>query len=909
MHLFWDSIIRPLLELLGPKRIVEIGVFRGEQARRILKEYCAPHEAVLHGIDPVCTTEVSDLIRQYPLQFVFHEQTSLEALQHVLPVDVVLIDGDHNWYTVRRELTLLAEQSRVTGTFPCVMLHDVDWPYGRRDAYTDPAGIPAEYRQPFAQGGVTPQNDLIVPDAGLNPDVHHALYVGVPRNGVRTAVEDFLRETGMALSLITVPGLHGLGILLPQTLLERRPEMRIFLESLHTSAAISAHIHVLEYQRTVQILNAEMKARESLEQQHRLRDAEQQWANARNGYEKELLSLRADLQKKMREYRQMQWEHNAEKEQTRRICETQIQTMREILGRTEANLRDRETELARMLRSRSWRWTRALRRIDGMRRVWIRNAAYGAFGGLKDMWTDFGEPLPGLVRFIRHGILGKVWPASTPTALRVEQRSAPVAAETLPILPDAPFDDSIDGNSVSVVIPCHNYGRYLGEAIDSVLRQSVHPREIIVVDDASEDDTPAIASRYARAGVRYLRGEWRSVGAARNAGLAVTTSPLLVFLDADNMLHPAYLQRGIEALRAAPEAAIAYPDQQCFGDRTDYYHFPDAFDWRLFDRQNHMDTVAMVRRDALMQAGGWSHGVMQDGDWITWRRILRLGWGAVRSHGLSLYRMHGKNMIFSLESGSTYAERAGLLEEQATLCIALSGRKWAWPLTVDFLSRQTFPHDKLHLIVLDTSDDPAFGAEVKRWLEQCDYAGTTYLHERIGEPGLADHDRSQNTEAVCHACARIYNTFAQHSTTPLTFLLEDDVLPPLDAYPRLVRSLGNTVLSVGAAYRNRSTGKPIGWKLPGTEYETPDDHPQEGVSDVFGSGLGCTVFRTAYLKHHVFRSPAGISFDYDFFARTHEPLTIFYPNALMPTVHENGWRTLTDWDCVCRHYSDIDTWI
>lgn len=88
---------------------------------------------------------------------------------------------------------------------------------------------------------------------------------------------------------------------------------------------------------------------------------------------------------------------------------------------------------------------------------------------------------------------------------------------------------------IAVVIPVHNQARYLGEALDSVARQTVAPAEIVVVDDGSTDDSGAVAR--AR-GVRTLTVERGGAGAARRAGATSTTAPLIAFLDGDDLLEP-----------------------------------------------------------------------------------------------------------------------------------------------------------------------------------------------------------------------------------------------------------------------------------------------------------------------------------------------------------------------------------
>jgi glycosyltransferase involved in cell wall biosynthesis len=87
---------------------------------------------------------------------------------------------------------------------------------------------------------------------------------------------------------------------------------------------------------------------------------------------------------------------------------------------------------------------------------------------------------------------------------------------------------------VSVIIPCYNGTAYLGEALASACAQRATPREIIVVDDGSTDDSAAIAAAFGGP-VRCVRTAHRGIGAARNAGMAAAGGALLAFLDADDL--------------------------------------------------------------------------------------------------------------------------------------------------------------------------------------------------------------------------------------------------------------------------------------------------------------------------------------------------------------------------------------
>jgi glycosyltransferase involved in cell wall biosynthesis len=110
--------------------------------------------------------------------------------------------------------------------------------------------------------------------------------------------------------------------------------------------------------------------------------------------------------------------------------------------------------------------------------------------------------------------------------------------------------------SVSVVIPCYNQGHFLGEAIASAAAQHGHVSEIVVVDDGSTDETPAVATR--DGSVRYLRQERKGLSEARNSGWRASSSDYVVFVDADDRLLPGAIEAGLEAFGRWPHAAFAF---------------------------------------------------------------------------------------------------------------------------------------------------------------------------------------------------------------------------------------------------------------------------------------------------------------------------------------------------------------
>lgn len=108
-----------------------------------------------------------------------------------------------------------------------------------------------------------------------------------------------------------------------------------------------------------------------------------------------------------------------------------------------------------------------------------------------------------------------------------------------------------DGERISVIIPVYNGARFLAEAIDSALAQSVAPFEVVVIDDGSTDTSAAIANAYGGI-VRCISQANGGLSVARNSGLAATTGELIAFLDADDAWPADSLALRLGYLRANP---------------------------------------------------------------------------------------------------------------------------------------------------------------------------------------------------------------------------------------------------------------------------------------------------------------------------------------------------------------------
>lgn len=113
---------------------------------------------------------------------------------------------------------------------------------------------------------------------------------------------------------------------------------------------------------------------------------------------------------------------------------------------------------------------------------------------------------------------------------------------------------------VSVIIPTFNRATWLGEAITSVLAQTYTPLELIVVDDGSQDHTPAVVKTFAKA-LTYIQQDHAGVSAARNRGVASSHGALLGFLDSDDIWLPHKTATQVALLAAQPQAQACYTDE------------------------------------------------------------------------------------------------------------------------------------------------------------------------------------------------------------------------------------------------------------------------------------------------------------------------------------------------------------
>jgi glycosyltransferase involved in cell wall biosynthesis len=186
---------------------------------------------------------------------------------------------------------------------------------------------------------------------------------------------------------------------------------------------------------------------------------------------------------------------------------------------------------------------------------------------------------------------------------------------------------------VSVVIPAFNQGRFLPAAIDSALAQTYRDREIIVVDDGSTDETPAVAQRYGEA-VRCVRQANAGLAGARNAGINRARGTFVALLDRDHVWLPGFLEHMLGVADAHPRSAVyfsawRYVDSagNLLPEPPHAHAVPHAMMYRALLRANFIvPSTVMMRRAAVVSAGLFDERFRRLEDWDR-GLFCELAWG------------------------------------------------------------------------------------------------------------------------------------------------------------------------------------------------------------------------------------------------------------------------------------------
>lgn len=176
---------------------------------------------------------------------------------------------------------------------------------------------------------------------------------------------------------------------------------------------------------------------------------------------------------------------------------------------------------------------------------------------------------------------------------------------------------------VSVVVTTHNYASYLGQCIDSILKQIHKPDEIIVVNDASTDETDSVMEKYARNTIiHYFEVTFANPQKTRNFALEKVSYQSVLFVDADDYLQEDYLKETIEILSAKPQVAMVYTDHTVVDHNGAYQSQSHAcaYSYEHLQRRNYITMCALIRDARMLR---FDERLQRFQDWDAWLTYLK----------------------------------------------------------------------------------------------------------------------------------------------------------------------------------------------------------------------------------------------------------------------------------------------
>jgi GT2 family glycosyltransferase len=185
--------------------------------------------------------------------------------------------------------------------------------------------------------------------------------------------------------------------------------------------------------------------------------------------------------------------------------------------------------------------------------------------------------------------------------------------------------------TVTVVVPVYNGATFIAATIDSALAQTYRDREIVVVDDGSTDDTPAVLDRF-RGQITVIRQSNRGLSGARNRGLAAASGPYVTLLDADDLWDPTFLDQVVERLAAAGEHIAGV----CAGwEKIDADGHPIPGTRRVLHGSLGLREfllgclfpmhAVLLRHSSVLAIGGFDESLRAAEDWDFWLRLTAAG--------------------------------------------------------------------------------------------------------------------------------------------------------------------------------------------------------------------------------------------------------------------------------------------
>ena len=216
---------------------------------------------------------------------------------------------------------------------------------------------------------------------------------------------------------------------------------------------------------------------------------------------------------------------------------------------------------------------------------------------------------------------------------------------------------------VSIVIPTYNARAFLPDALESALAQTYTNCEIIIIDDGSTDGTGDLVAECYGERVRYVFQANGGASDARNHGLRVARGELVQLLDADDVLHPEKVARGVAIFEQQPETVLVYTDyDEMLVDGhtvipTEHPIRPGGDVLCTLYRDNVVaHSTVLMRRQAALDVGGYDTNLVIGEDWDLWLRLA--------AHGHTFHYIPERLVRYRQTPGGLHTDRVHMSEQR-----------------------------------------------------------------------------------------------------------------------------------------------------------------------------------------------------------------------------------------------------
>lgn len=175
-------------------------------------------------------------------------------------------------------------------------------------------------------------------------------------------------------------------------------------------------------------------------------------------------------------------------------------------------------------------------------------------------------------------------------------------------------------DDITVIIPCYNYASFVGEAIESALNQTLKPQRIVVIDDGSTDESTKVIERYKKQGIELITKSNEGVVATKNVGIGLSMTTWTVFLDADDVLEPNYLE-SVYKRALSGRYDIVYTDMRYFGAK-DGVHIAGRYNFTRLLKGNYIHNSALIATRYLKEVNGYKDAMR--GGYEDWELYITL---------------------------------------------------------------------------------------------------------------------------------------------------------------------------------------------------------------------------------------------------------------------------------------------